>query len=275
MSESVEIDVSVLDVLAGLERVEDQLAALPLELCSDEEIVEVLRRREISRRRAAVLDQRLIEQVHRRSIFFAKGCATVVVFLRMLLRITPGEAAARFRAARLLGPQRNVQGEPTAAVFPAVTAAQQAGEISAAHAAVVVDMITKLPHEVAAVMDRTVETLLVDFAREHDPLQLRHHAEELRNYLDQDGQYKDAAYRDRVRDARLRDNPDGSGHLDGKLSRKARALPPICSIPRPTALPAETAPPTQDRGAAESRCATRERGWAWRAQGRRGGRDVI
>jgi Domain of unknown function (DUF222) len=237
MSESVETDVSVLDVLAGLERFEDELAAMPLELCSDSEIVEVLRRREISRRKAAVLDQRLIEQVHRRSIFFAKGCATVVVFLRMLLRITPVEAAARFRAARLLGPQRNVQGEPTALVFPKVSAAQGAGEISAAHAAVVVDMISKLPHEVAAVMDRTVETLLVGFAREHDPLELRHHAQDLRNYLDQDGQYKDAAYRDRIRDARLRDNADGSGRLEGELTgecaERFRVMFDTLAKPRP------------------------------------------
>ena len=217
MSESL-LAGSVGDVLARLEADFDALDSAALDSCADGEIVDALRRVERLQRRQAVLDQRLIAQVDERSIWFANGCASVPVFLRMLLRISPAEARARHGAARALGPQRTVPGVALEGTYPAVSAAQAAGEISVQHAAAIVDTITKLPDDVAAEFDRTIETILVDFARDHDPVQLRRHAEELRYLFDQDGKYHDIRHCERLRDLRLRDNADGSAHLDGELT---------------------------------------------------------
>jgi hypothetical protein len=119
-------------------------------LCSDNTIVEALRRREVSRRKAAVLDQSLISQIARRGVPFARGSATVTAFLRKVLRISPREAHARSKAAERLGPQRTGQGEPKEPIYPTISAAQASGEI------------------------RIIEGVLVDYAREHDPLVLHH-----------------------------------------------------------------------------------------------------
>ena len=208
----------VLDALARFETAQHELFAVSLDCCTDEEILEVLRRVEVSRRRQAVLDQRLIDQVRTRGIAVRNGCATVLGFLRLLLRITPGEASARLRAAKLLGPQHTVAGEPLEAVYPGVCAAQADGSISVQHAQVILDTITKLPAQVAAAVGGTVEAILVGYARDNDPRMLKRHADQLAYALDQDGQYRDAIYRDTRRDLTLRDNPDGSGHLDADLT---------------------------------------------------------
>jgi hypothetical protein len=199
----------VVDALTRLEQAEAEFAALSLDLSSDAEVLEVLRRREASRRRQATVDHAVIHQVETRHLDFAHGCKTVRQFLRLALRISPGEASSRVRAARSMGPRQATSGEPLEPIYPTIAAAQAEGAISAQHAQIIVKMIEKLPHDVRAEWDRLCETTLVEIAREYDPDVLVQKARKLAYRLDQDGQYKEAAERHRNRDLTLRDNPDG------------------------------------------------------------------
>jgi hypothetical protein len=188
---------------------------------TDAEVIDALRRLEVLRRKAEPVDQALIAEVDRRAVAFTNGCRNTAAFVRHLLTIAPGEAAGRVSAARTLGPRRGLTGELLEPLFPAVAAAQTAGEISARHAAVIVQTVEKLPDEVAAVADRTVEARLVEVAREHDPVLLARHAGDLADALDQDKPYRDLAYRERTRAVNGRRHADGSMTLTAELTPEA------------------------------------------------------
>ena len=81
-----------------------------------------------------------------------------------LLRISPGEARARVRAAEDLGPRRGLTGEPLEPIYPLVASAQAEGAISPAHARVVIDTVEKLPDAARVEHEERVERDLVELA---------------------------------------------------------------------------------------------------------------
>lgn len=191
----VELTSPVLDALAQYEAAQDELYGQCLDWCSDGEIVEVLRRVETSRRRAAVFDHALIGQLDTRQLAFGNGCKTLRQFLRLALRIRPGEAKARIDAAGSMGARQAQTGQRLEPIYPAVAAAQADGAISPQHAQIIVKTIERLPDAVRADYDRFCETTLVDIARDTDPDALAQQARILAYRLDQDGQYREAAER--------------------------------------------------------------------------------
>jgi hypothetical protein len=80
-----------------------------------------------------------------------------------------------------------VTGAPLAPVFPAVAAAQAAGEISPRHAAVIVRTVEALSEQVQAERGAEVEGQLVEHARRFTPDQLAKLGQRLRYCYDQDG----------------------------------------------------------------------------------------
>ena len=84
-----------------------------------------------------------------------------------------------------------------------------------------VDTVDRLAPELVEDAPVAVETVLLDFAREHDPETLVRFAHDLRNRLDQDGQYSDLDRRHRRRELTLHRRADGSASVNGELTAEA------------------------------------------------------
>ncbi len=149
---------------------------------------------------------------------------SVAQLLRGLLRLDPAEAAGRVRAAEAAGPRRTLTGEPLPAIFPAVAAAQAAGEISERQARVVVATVDKLPDAAQAEHGRAIEAQLVGYCAQFDPVNLAKLAERILAHHDPDGRLEEVEHRERHRDLTLQQRVDGSSKLSGELTAEATEL---------------------------------------------------
>jgi hypothetical protein len=95
-------------------------------------------------------------------------------------------------------------------VFPAVAAAQVAGQISAQHARLITSTLTKLPDAVRAEEGPELEALLVGHARDWDPDLLAKLARRPLDCYDPDGPEPAEQLRHRNRDLRITARADGS-----------------------------------------------------------------
>ncbi len=239
-------------VLARLEADLDELTSVSLDPCTDDEVLDALRRVEIARRRLAPVDHALLAEVDTRGVAGVHGCRSTAALVRLLLRVSPGEATARVRAAQSLGPRRTVTGQRLDPEFAAVGAAQAEGAISDRHAQVIVAAVEALPDEVRYDVGEQVEGVLVGVAREHDPHLLARHARDLVNALDQDGTLRDLRYREQRRSLHFRRRADGSARLEGELT-------PECAEHLATALDALARPEPGSDGVADPRSAAQRR----------------
>ncbi len=107
------------------------------------------------------------------------------------------------------------------AEFPSTAAAVAEGAISGRHAAVITRTVHNLPVDVRDELGDWVETHLLEHARSVDPLLLGRHAHDLAQALDQDGQYREIGYRERLRDCTLTRRPDGSGVMTVHFTAEA------------------------------------------------------
>ncbi len=216
---------------AALSAAVDALLAAPIARYPRDELLALLRDVDSQLRRLAAVDAQLIGEVDQRHTAAELGAANTAVLLGQLLRIAPGEAAARLRAARDLAPRRGLTGEALPAIFPAVGAALAAGELNPAHARLIGTTIDAIPAEAeqAALgrgehLAQQVEATLVAQAGRLDPRQLGHVATRLLAHLDPDG----AAPRDdelqRRRRLELHTRADGTGLLHGELSPETAAV---------------------------------------------------
>ncbi len=221
MSESPIEASAAMIALAELEAAHRRFMAVDLTPCTDAETDEILRRLESMHRSDAVVDAALIQQAKVRSRYAAHSCKNTVAFLRHLLRLTPGEARRRVRAAERFGREIALTGQVLDPIYPATAAALERGEISAEHARVIADTVEKLPDEVAAVEDRNVEHGLLAKAVTRDPASLARYAEYVRYYLDQDGRYDELAYQERRRYFDFRRRADGTARVEGELTAEA------------------------------------------------------
>jgi hypothetical protein len=252
MSEALVVG-SVADAVACLEVAVDEVAAADLGPATDDELLELWQRLETVRRKLEPIDHAVVSEVETRSLPFRHACRNTSALARQVLRIGPGEAAARVSAAHRCGPSRAVTGEALPPTFPAVAAAQAAGQLSAQHARVIADAVTGLPVQVGADVRDTVERILVDFGRQHDPQLLGRFARELAYALDQDGQADQLEHRERTRGLTLHRRTDGSGRLEGELT-------PECAEHLAVHLDALGKPAPADRdGLVDQRTATQRR----------------
>ncbi len=124
------------------------------------------------------------------------------------LRIAPGEARARWRAAEELAHRTDLTGEILEPRLPATAAAQAEGAIGSAHVQVIRDFIEHLPCVVDAGTRAQAEQELAAFARELRPDQLRQVAGKLAALVNPDGTFTDTD-RARRRDFTMgRQGPD-------------------------------------------------------------------
>ena len=201
----------------------DTLLAVELGSASRGELLELARGLETQRRRLPVADHALIGELDARAVAGELACASTAALLMQLLRITPGEAKARVRAAGDLGARRTLTGDLLPPVFPAVAAAQAEGAISDRHAAVIRPTVHALP-AAAAEQAEQVEAALTGHAQRLDPDQLGKAARRLLACLDPDGTRPDDADHARRRDLTLTRLSDGSARLSGYLTPGCTAV---------------------------------------------------
>ncbi|HVX44354.1 MAG TPA: DUF222 domain-containing protein [Mycobacteriales bacterium] len=101
------------------------------------------------------------------------GAPSLTALLQYRLRLSPGEAGARVRAARALCESRSITGEPIPASLPVVAAASGAGEIGSSHVDVIDRTMRDLPDEIGPGVRDSVENDLVGYARQFDPKTVR------------------------------------------------------------------------------------------------------
>ena len=87
------------------------LTTLNLAALDRDELLTVLRGLETQRRRLPVLDHALIGELDQRGIAGELTARTTRSLLRDVLRLSPGQAKARYDAAVDLGPRRSLIGE--------------------------------------------------------------------------------------------------------------------------------------------------------------------
>ncbi len=205
-------------VLDRLSQVVDDLQRADLTSLRGDELLHLLGKLEVQKRRLASVDHALIAEVDARGLAHERACPRTANLLTQLLRISPGEASVRVRAAADLGPRRGLTGEALPPLFAHVSAAQAAGTISAAHARVVTRTIDALSAAVQAEHDESVQQLLVEHAEQLDPRLLAQAARRLSDTLDPDGTLTEERDRKRRRNLSIRQRRDGSAHVDGELT---------------------------------------------------------
>ncbi len=220
MSEALTTDAPAA-TLAGAHSLVDGLLAADLTVPTDDELLVDLRELERLSRRLVAVGHGLIAEAQTRCLPHSLGAASMAVLLGQLLRLHPGEARARVRAAEAAGPRRALTGEPLEPIFRDVAAAQVAGDISAEHARVIVRAVEALPAALQAEHSEAVERDLVGFAAALDPADLHKAAQHIHNHLNPDGLLDDPKDRERKRDLTVRPRPDGSAALRGELTAES------------------------------------------------------
>jgi hypothetical protein len=114
MSEALTVDAPAV-ALAGAHSLVDDLFAADLTVGTDDELLADLRELERLSRRLVAVGHALIAEAQDRCLPHSLGAASMAVLLGQLLRLHPGEARARVRAAEAAGPRLRGRGGRAAA----------------------------------------------------------------------------------------------------------------------------------------------------------------
>lgn len=210
------------------------------------EFAELLTSFEVQRRRVEAVDVRLLagaDASHVAGHFCRSSLSDLLV---QQLRVSPGEARARVRRARDLGPRRALTGEPLSPTHPVLAAAQRAGEISTQHIDIATHAIGRIPSDIACEATGPVEQYLVEAARHETPSQLSNSAELILLRLDPDGTLPKEPQVAAGRNLRLSRKPDTSWGLSGSLTDET-------GLVWKTILDAVSKPKPSDDGMPETR----------------------
>ena len=215
----------------------DDLLTADLTRLSEDGLLQVLRDTERLRRRLAAIDHAQILEVEARGLPAAHNVRTTGQFLRWVLRLDPGEAAGRVRAAEAAGTRRTVTGQVIEPAYPQVAAAQAAGVIGERQARVIVDTIEKLPDAIREDVRDEVEQTLVEHAACFDAKLLGLLGRRIHACYDPDGTRPDDSERQRRREFSLTQRPDGSSHgqfeATAELTERLLVLFDSLAGPRP------------------------------------------
>jgi hypothetical protein len=223
VSESVR-RVDPVVALSAAHAVLDDLLSLDLSGLDDGAMLDYWRDLERLRRRIPAAEHGLVREAEARGLPDRLEVRSVTALLRGLLRLDPGEAAGRVRAAEAAGPRRALTGEPVPAICPAVAGAQAGGEISERHARTIVQVLDRLPDAVQAEHGRQIETDLVGYGAQFDPHILAKLGERILAHHDPDGPEQAVQHREKRRDLTVTQRVDGSSRLTGELTAEATEL---------------------------------------------------
>ncbi|HEX6445241.1 MAG TPA: DUF222 domain-containing protein, partial [Streptosporangiales bacterium] len=174
---------SVWDVVLDVQAKLRWLAGTDLGCLPDEDVDALLVEVEEAARSVPVLQQGLVAQVLARGIPEARGCASAVAYLQVLVRLRRSEANARVGAAERFQPRTALTGEKLPPMFPVVAEALAEGAISIDHASVIATSLEHLPAAVSDVDKAHAEQVLVDRARESDPCLVGRYASRIEAHL--------------------------------------------------------------------------------------------
>jgi hypothetical protein len=177
---------------------------------------------ETLRRQLPAVEHSLINQVAEQASETELG-GKLPFALAERLRITRAEASRRIGEAADLGPRRAMSGEALEPVLAATAAAQRAGDIGAAHVAVIRSFYHRLPDDVDIETRAKAEAQLARQGGEYRPDQLAKLADKLSDCLNPDGDFTD---NDRARRRSIvigKQDIDGMSSISGYLTPEARA----------------------------------------------------
>lgn len=206
--------------LDGLDAAWDKLAALPVHSLAAPQVLAVLDRLEIHRRRQPSVEHALITHLQSQANAKEMGAKSWRVVLSNRLGISGADAGRRLAEAAQLGSRRAVTGEPLEPALACTASAQARGEIGTEHVTVIRDFMAQLPSDVGPDTAAEAESQLAQLAGGLTPEGLRTVARQLMGYLDQDGTLDDEREHARKRGITL-----GNQELDG-MSRIAGWVDP-------------------------------------------------
>ncbi len=179
------------------------------------------------RNRLRLADHRIIADAGRRELPDELAQGSLVRTWTSMLRISPGEASRRVRAAAAVGERVSLTGEPLGPVRPYLAAAQRSGEVNAEQVAIIERALSTVEGRGfdPADLDQG-EQLLTGFAASFGPKELRMLAEQVVDHIDPDGTLPDDRLNSDRRHLQLRQTRDGAwtgqfwltGALGSKLS---------------------------------------------------------
>ena len=214
-------------VMAALDAVDtawDKLAALPVHALGPGQVLTVLNRLEIHRRRQPGTEHALLAHLQSQATPKEMGAKSWRAVLSNRLGISGFDAGRRIAEAAQLGPRRAVTGDRLEPALPGTAAAQARGEIGAEHVTVIRSFMDQLPADVDLGTRSTAESQLSGLAGGLTPEGLRDVARQLMSYLDQDGTIDDEREHARKRGVTLgRQELDGMSRIAGWIDPELRA----------------------------------------------------
>ena len=206
------------------------------------EKIAVWQKFETFRNRLPLIDHQMIADAEASDLPREYCSSTMVQFLVRVLQLSPGDAAARVRAAAAVGSRTSMLGASLDPVLPRLAALQRDGAVSTEKVAIVERAMHQLSrHDVQPDNVDQAEQLLTDHAPILAPPELRRFAHAVVNAADPDGPQPvdDQLQQDR-RYLELKQRRDGMWHLAGRLTTTVGAqlnaiLDPLTK-PRSTAI---------------------------------------
>jgi Domain of unknown function (DUF222)/HNH endonuclease len=211
-----------------------------LEHFDDEELVEFLQDFERVRNRLPLVDHRALRDAADRKLAEALCQGRLSRVLIQALRLNPGEANRRVRAAEELGGQTSMLGQPLAPRRPVLAAAQRDGTVTPDQAHLILAGLAKVdrPGFDPADVQRGEETL-TGLAATLGPKDLQVCVDRFVDHLDPDGSVPQEELNAHRRNLELRRQRDGSWRgelrLTGTLGAKLQAVLGPLAKPRVSA----------------------------------------
>ena len=215
--------------LTGLDQLIKVLTDPGLSTLDQDRFIELMQDLEQGRNRIPLIDHALIGNAEERNLPDALTQPSMIRVLMSVLRLSPGEASRRVRAAAALGERTSMLGQPLPPLRPHLAAAQQAGRVSPEQVSIIERALAPLDRrgfDPAAIDEG--EQLLVGFADTHAVKDLRILAEQIVDRIDPDGTLPNDQLNQDRRHVEFHQRGDGSWagtlRLTGALGAKLQAL---------------------------------------------------
>lgn len=224
MTQGCAVDAGAPGVFVDLAEALARLSAYDVAGLPAREIVPALQSLQLVRNVLPAVEHRLLAALQCQTTPAELGEApTWAVWLRDLLLLSSAEARRRVDHATALGPRAALTGQPLGPELPATAAAQAAGLITEAHAAVMTDFAARIPAGVDPQEVAAVEANLAELASVFTPEELRTLVTKQLYCWNQDGEFTDVERAKKRGIVLGKQGPDGMSRIAGWLTPAMRA----------------------------------------------------
>lgn len=192
----------------------------PLSTMTDDHLVAEIRQCESTMRALQAKQAKFVAESERRGLHTRDGSRSPSAWLRRLLNLQDRDARSRVLVACKLVPYADSSGQLAFAELSATASALGAGEVSVAHARVIVDEIDKLPEWVSEQQRADMDVFLAGQAKMLPPRELRVVAVRARHDLDPAVKESEEQRQIERRRLRLSTGRDGMTILKGRLDKE-------------------------------------------------------